>query len=596
MSSNGSIPPSMNPTPSGVSVCESEQTGVRHSLHHCYIWLGALRAAPIIFICGFSSLPGLTKLAEALGFISVNAFFAAVLLLLAFTVLICAVVMGARAWTYRYTWYEFDETEFSFYSGILNKRRTHVPYSKIQSVNERTSLLQRLAGVRTVNIDTAGGASNKALVISYVERSAAEYLRRELFRRKHIEGEGERVAAVAPSSLAGQGNVLDAAAAVMDDIRGVFAKDAVNTGVVTCEYRLGNKELLFSALCGRASFGLALATVMAALVVMATLAILAVLVDSTTFFAATGVPKSDLMLACGLTGFLLLLCLAMTWVTYLVGVCLSYGGFQARRRGGRIEVERGLITHVFNGIDVDRIQSVHIHQTFFQRLMRCCSVSYGRIGVASGEESSSSSSQSETDKLVVHPFLPIAEAWNVVQGLTPEYAHAPVASTPMPKVALRRAITRRAMLKGVGFWLAVVLLLLRAAVFAADAPAARGHAQFGGLAAATLMPGLLLCIAIAAIEVVGAFLWHRRSAFGFDGSGTIVVNGGYSTDTVIVPRKKMQYACLRTNPLQRHAGVATVLVCTAAGVRGRDERLIDVPIAEASAWLDWAQPEGDLAV
>lgn len=596
MSSNGPIPPNMNSAPLGASAYEPEQTGVRHSLHHCYIWLGALRAAPVIFICGFSSLPGLTKLAEALGFILVNAFFAAVLLLLAFTVLICGVVMGARAWTYRYTWYEFDETEFSFYSGILNKRRTHVPYSKIQSVNERASLLQRLAGVRTVNIDTAGGASNKALVISYVERSAAEYLRRELFRRKHIEGEGERIAAVAPSSLAGQGNVLDAAAAVMDDIRGVFAKDAVNTGVVTCEYRLGNKELLFSALCGRASFGLALATVMAALVVMATLAILAVLVDSTTFFAATGVPKSDLMLACGLTGFLLLLCLAITWVTYLVGVCLSYGGFQARRRGGRIEVERGLITHVFNGIDVDRIQSVHIHQTFFQRLMRCCSVSYGRIGVASGEESSSSSSQSETDKLVVHPFLPIAEAWNVVQGLTPEYAHAPVAGTPMPKVALRRAITRRAMLKGVGFWLAVVLLLLCAAVFAADATAARGHAQLGGLVAAMLIPGLLLCAAIAAIEVVGAFLWHRRSAFGFDGSGTIVVNGGYSTDTVIVPRKKMQYACLRTNPLQRHAGVATVLVCTAAGVRGRDERLIDVPIAEASAWLDWAQPEGDLAV
>lgn len=596
MSSNGPIPPNMNSAPLGASAYEPEQTGVRHSLHHCYIWLGALRAAPVIFICGFSSLPGLTKIAEALGFISVNAFFAAVLLLLAFTVLICGVVMGARAWTYRYTWYEFDETEFSFYSGILNKRRTHVPYSKIQSVNERASLLQRLAGVRTVNIDTAGGASNKALVISYVERSAAEYLRRELFRRKHIEGEGERIAAVAPGSLAGQGNVLDAAAAVMDDIRGVFAKDAVNTGVVTCEYRLGNKELLFSALCGRASFGLALATVMAALVVMATLAILAVLVDSATFFAATGVPKSDLVLTCGLTGFLLLLCLAMTWVTYLVGVCLSYGGFQARRRGGRIEVERGLITHVFNGIDVDRIQSVHIHQTFFQRLMRCCSVSYGRIGVASGEESSGSSSQSETDKLVVHPFLPIAEAWNVVQGLTPEYAHAPVASTPMPKVALRRAITRRAMLKGVGFWFAVVLLLLCAAVFAADAPAARGHAQLGGLVAAMLIPGLLLCAAIAAIEVVGAFLWHRRSAFGFDGSGTIVVNGGYSTDTVIVPRKKMQYACLRTNPLQRHAGVATVLVCTAADVRGRDERLIDVPIAEASAWLDWAQPEGDLAV
>ena len=596
MSSNGLIPPNMNPTSSGASAFEPEQAGVRHSLHHCYIWLDALRIAPIIFICGLSSLPGLAKLAEVLGFVSVDAFFAAVLLLLAATVLICGVVTGVRAWTYRYTWYEFDETEFSFYSGILNKRRTHVPYSKIQSVNERASLLQRLAGVCTVNVDTAGGANNKALVISYVERSAAEYLRRELFRRKSIEGEGERVVTAAPGAFAERGNVLDGAAAVMDDMRGIFAKDAVDTGVVTCEYRLGNKELLLSALCGRASFGLALAIAMVALIVAATLVILAVLVDSSTFFAVTGALKSDLMLACGLTGVLLLFCLAMTWVAYLVGVCLSYGGFQARRRGGRIEVDRGLITHMFSGIDVDRIQSVHIHQTFFQRLMHCCSVSYGRVGVASGEESSGSSSQPETDKLVVHPFLPIGEAWNVVQSLTPEYAHAPVASTPMPKVALRRAITRRAVLKGVGFWLAVGLLLLCAASFAADATAVRGHAQFGGLAAVTLMPGLLLCAAIAAIEVVGAFLWYRRSAFGFDSSGTIVVNGGYSTDTVIVPRRKMQYACLRTNPLQRHAGVATVLVRTAAGVRGCDERLIDVPIAEASDWLDWAQPKGNRAV
>lgn len=365
MSSNGPIPPSMNPTSSGASAFESEQAGVRHSLHHCYIWLDALRVAPIIFICGLSSLPGLAKLAEVLGFVSVDAFFAAVLLLLAATVLICGVVTGVRAWTYRYTWYEFDETEFSFYSGILNKRRTHVPYSKIQSVNERASLLQRLAGVCTVNVDTAGGANNKALVISYVERSAAEYLRRELFRRKSIEGEGERVVTAAPGAFAEQGNVLDGAAAVMDDMRGIFAKDAVDTGVVTCEYRLGNKELLLSALCGRASFGLALAIAMVALVVVATLVILAVLVDGSTFFAATGALKSDLMLACGLTGVLLLFCLAMTWVAYLVGVCLSYGGFQARRRGSRIEVERGLVTHVFSGIDVDRIQSVHIHQTFF---------------------------------------------------------------------------------------------------------------------------------------------------------------------------------------------------------------------------------------
>ena len=91
-------------------------------------------------------------------------------------------------------------------------------------------------------------------------------------------------------------------------------------------------------------------------------------------------------------------------------------------------------------------------------------------------------------------------------------------------------------------------------------------------------------------EAVGAVLWHRRSAFGFDTAGTTVVNGGYSTDTVIIPRKKMQYAAIRTNPLQRHAHVATVCLRTAAGVQGRTERLIDVPVTQAVSWLSWAEP------
>ncbi len=112
------------------------------------------------------------------------------------------------------------------------------------------------------------------------------------------------------------------------------------------------------------------------------------------------------MLACGLTGVLLLFLFGND-VGCLSGWRMPFlRRLQARRRGSRIEVERGLITHMFSGIDVDRIQSVHIHQTFFQRLMHCCSVSYGRVGVASGEESSGSSSQPETDKLVVHPFCP----------------------------------------------------------------------------------------------------------------------------------------------------------------------------------------------
>lgn len=573
----------------------SGEVGKRHRLHHCYIWLGTVRVAPIIYICGLSSLQGLIALAEFLGFASIYAVVAAFFLLLGMTLAICALIMGFRAWAYRYMWYEFDETEFSFYSGILNKRRTHMPYSKVQSVNERASLLQRLAGVCTVTIDTAGGANNKAVMISYVERSAAEYVRRELFRRKRAETECEVLSAASGQPIQVRGNVLDTAASVMDDMRGVFAKEEVDTGAVTCEYGLDNKQLFLAALCSKSSFALAVLALASAFATVLCLAIDLNLMNERAVSVAVGMAKSDFLAACAATGLMVAGCLLVAWAVYMVSTCLSYGGFRARRRGNRIEVERGIVTHVFSGIDVDRIQSVHVHQTFFQRLLHCCSVSYGKVG-AEGNEESGSASRSETEKLVVHPFLPLVEAWGLVEGLTPEYAHAAPAAIKLPKVALRRAITRRVVVKGVGFWAA---LLLGALYLAACVAYERGFItpiELGNLVVAAFVPGISLCVVFALIEAVGAVLWFRHSAFGFDESGTAMVNGGYSTDTVVVPRKKMQYACIRTNPLQRHAGVATVAVQTAAGIHGRSERLIDVPVTDASGWLDWAQPAGASAV
>ena len=151
-------------------------------------------------------------------------------------------------------------------------------------------------------------------------------------------------------------------------------------------------------------------------------------------------------------------------------------------------------------------------------------------------------------------------------------------------------------MKGFGFWFAVCLGMLYMAACVAYSGGFVTSVELGNLVVAAFVPGISLCIAFALVEAVGAVLWFRRSAFGFDESGTTVVNGGYSTDTVVVPRRKMQYACIRTNPLQRHAGVATVVVRTAAGVHGRSERLVDVPITDASVWLDWAQPADSSAV
>lgn len=639
-------PPTTSPVP---GIPTPDEVEGRHKLHHSYIWLGSLRALPSILIAlltvGFSSIASLVAGGGVPGqpFSGPTFIVLVVLGILLFIVLIFALCVGFTAWSWRYIWYEFDDTEFSYYSGILNKKRVHVPYQKVQSVNEKATLLQRAAGVCTVVIETAGGSANKAVRVAYVERSAAEVIRRELYLRKRLMNAGAAApgtaprpgneagpvsAAAAPGALgavspaaapvaggsapvltaapaaapAGSApapvpgtapyaaNALDAPAALMDDLRGVFAGDAVDTGEVTCEFGLTNKELVLSAVTGKSSFIIVLVGLVASLSSVISLVADAGLVSTEdAVYEQAWLSLSAAGPAAALAGALaIVVAFAVAWVVYLVGALLSYGGFRARRRGSRIEVERGMLTHLFSGVDVERIQSVHIHQSFFQRLLKCCSVSYGRIAAGPDEYGSNSSSDAD-DKLVVHPFVPLSRAYEVISQLTPEFATLPEPERPVSPRALRRSITRRAIFQGGGFWLAVSALIcvicvgvLRTVGAITDADASFLHVGIASL--------LILAALIFVVEVIGAVLWYRRASFGMDARCAVLVNGGYSVETTFLPRTKIQLAGTRSNPLQRHAHVATLFAKSAAGVGGQKERLIDVSETDAALWRDWVRP------
>lgn len=654
----------------------------RHKLHHSYIWLSAVRSLPYVLVALVVSIgPAAGSLIEDLGNIDASnmglpiIFGATVLFLL----ILEGIIIGAAAIGYRYRWYEFGVSEFSSYWGIFNKNRSHIPYQRIQSVNEKMSLLQRIVGVCTVTVETAGGENNKALVIPYVEKSAAERIRREVFMRKSLmasgltpqeadermqalvaqermQAEGSFAAANVPVGLNGfsgavgtpgapippwelqaqqqavlqaqqqavlqqtqqmpqgvpqqiqqgafpqsqQGaspttNVLDMPADVMDDMRGIFAHAEVDTGKVTCEFGLSNKELLLSALSSKTSFAFVLLGVISALATL-----LGGLVDARIISSSEAVYSAAWQAMSSSFGMLFLLfilgILLVLWLISVGSSCLTYAGFRSRRRGNRIEVERGLITHVFSGMDVERIQSIHIHQSFFQRLLKCCSVAYGRVGAMEENGNSDGANSSEADKLVVHPFLPLSRVQEVIEGLTPEYRTLPQPTRHVDKKALRRALTRRVIWQGLGFWLLVVLVCTWAelGVFVSSELSQEFFPGMTLLQVMLLITGIVgaLIVVIAVFEAINAVLWYRLAAMGWDRFGFTIVNGGFSTDSVTIPRTKIQAALIRTNPLQRHAKVASVIVNTAAGVGSTRHRLIDVSRGDAEEWLTWACPRG----
>lgn len=621
------------------------QAAERQHVHSSYIWLGSLRAVGLVlFVLVVSSISSIASLIELASDGLSGAIAGLVLagLAVGFVVLLFGVIVLVHFLAYRHLWYEVGPEEFSLYSGILSKKRVHVPYQRIQSVDQRASLLQRIFGVCNVTIDTAGGAANKAVLVPYLTKQQADLLRAELFARKQglanagamanaaVGAAPANAAVAAPAaagaipagstgvasqacpqsapgtiaaaasapatSAAGTANVLDAGEAIWDALgHGAFAGSAVDAGAVTYEYGLTNKELVFTGLSNNTAFVVAVLVVMGALAQTIDLITDIVpgsedVVTGTIGSLATSMAAGPL-LAMAIGGIIAVA--VVVWAASMIGACIGYGGFHARRRGDRIEVERGLLQHQIQGVSIARVQSVVVKQSLIRRLLGYCELSLGKVDAAS-EESNQKQNGLAAQGLIVHPFVKMERVPEILAGLVPEFSDRPAELQGLPKVALRRGIVRRAIWQGGGFWLAVVVAVCQAVLnLVVSEPGVlvspEDYWAVGFMNAAAIA---LYCVAavLLALDVVGAVLWQRSSGFGVNRRFMSVVNGGLSTETVTFPRQKIQYGFTKTNPLQRHAGTATLHARTAAGVGGTTVRLIDVETAAADGWLAWLEP------
>ena len=609
----------------------------RHHVHHSYIWLESVRTIFIIAVCvvvaNFSTIIGLVAeegMGAEAGFImAVAGIGTLVVILITF-----GIVAGLRVVGYKHLYFTVGPDEFTLCSGIFNKKQVHVPYQRVQSVDQRATLLQRLFGVCTVSIDTAGGAANKAVVAPYVTKAQAEWLRAELYNRKNAlaaqaavasgmagagdpipQSVGAGIAAMAQGaatfagnvpSPAAAGNVLDVGAEAWNQVGGVFAGPAQDTGRVTYEYGLTNKELFLAGLSNTTSVGLIFAGL-----VVGVLQIVGFIFD-VMGGAADGAVESALVFAgsqasaylIGAVSAGVIVLVLVLWVLSAVGSCIGYGGFKARRRNNRIEVEYGLLQHTFQGIDIDRVQSVVVKQSFIRRLLGYCELSLGKIDAGTDEDSSNQKNTLANQGIIIHPFVKMNRVPEILAGLVPEFSDLPHEAKPVAKVALRRAVLRQSIWFGGGFWLAVFAVACMAGLAALVGGIESGAIlleegderligllyTFGG---GVLVILLVLAAILFIVDVVNAVLWARESSFAYNHRFMQVSNGGLSRETVSFPRQKIQFGCTKSNPLQRRAGTDTLLATTAAGSGGTTTTLIDASHADAMAWLDWLKPGGN---
>lgn len=594
----------------------AELSGARQHVHHTYIWLGGLRAFFFVVLAiAVSSLSSIISLvmevshgANLRGAMAVPLLIGGGLVLL---IVLFGIVVGVRAWSYRHLYYEVGPSEFSVCSGIFNKKRVHVPYQRIQSVDQRATLVQRIFGVCSVSIDTAGGSNNKAIVIPYVTKNQAENLRRELFARKQwavqggevgvagVTGTADPIGAATATTQTGAtapGNILDVGDEAWREVGGVFAGDAVFTGTVSYEYGLSNKELLLSAISGNAGFVAVLVVVVAGLLQLAS-SVFELFpgsgdgaVEIATSIAAR--QGTEVLVAWAVGGIIVVALVG--WALSVLSTCLSYGGFHARRRDDRIEVEHGLLQHQFQGVSVERVQSVEVKQTLIRRLLGYCSITLGKVDAAQDSDDGTKAKGGVQRGVVIHPFVKKDRVPEMLHGLLPEFADLPTEKTPVAPVALRRGLIRRCLWQGSGFWLAVCTVALQALfhwLVGVDADMTSGDdALLLGWVDMIAIALYVVAAALFVLDAINAVLWFRESSFGVNERFMTVTNGGFTIAAVTFPRNKIQFGYTKTNPFQRMAHTASIHARTAAGVGGTTVRLIDAREPDATTWLTWVKP------
>lgn len=571
--------------------------GEKHRVHHSYIWLSVVRTTAILLffflVSSASSIASLiSELSDSFGDPEESAvLLIASLLCIGAVILIAAIVFLCYWLSYKNLYYVITADEFNLYKGVINKTRVHVPYNKIQSVDQKATLLQRIVGVRTLYIDTAGGSNNKSIIVPYLTKHDAEWLRSELFARKSIAlGEKTDTPSInAPQ----QTNVLDVGQKMWDDIGGVFAGESYVDASASFEYGLTNKELVLAGLSNRTSFILILFGIILALSqVFGTF--LDIFPDQEDVFDSVVSDAGSAMMGMGILALasLLIGILIVVWIIGIIGTCIGYGGFKATRRANRIEVQYGLLQHTFQGVDVDRVQAVIVKESFIRRIFGYCEISLAKVDAAS--EGDSSNQKMPSEGIVVHPFVKLSKVPEILKGLIPEFAYSPSEEHKVAPVALRRAIIRRCIIQGPGFWIAVFTLIFQiciAPLFATDPLMIDDEIVYVyGFFDAMCAFLYSVAIVVTILNLIGAILWARGSSFSYDRRFTQVVNGGYSTTTTTIPKRKIQFGDERTNPLQRLAKTATLNIRTAAGIGGTTVTLIDAASKDVENWLVWLEP------
>jgi putative membrane protein len=302
--------------------------------------------------------------------------------------ILTGLVGGVFSW-WRFT-YRLADGELHIKQGVFVRKKLYMSRDRIQVIDISAGLIQRIFGLVSVEVKTAGSTSKEAK-ISAVTRPEAERLKAMLRSTdEQLEQEQEKAAELDPEKI----------------------------------YRLSMKDLLIAS-SSSGNLGIALSIVGGAY------SQIDQLIDEEQMvrFFEWAMPAS---VGASLVISTLLFILFVSWTLSFLGTLIKYYDFTLEVKKDELVIRRGLFEQKQITVPYNRIQAIRIREELLRQPFGYASVMLESAGYG-GEE--------QLNSATLFPLLKKENVSSFIKEVVPEY-YTSVSTVKPPAVALRRYLLR----------------------------------------------------------------------------------------------------------------------------------------------------------
>lgn len=305
---------------------------------------------------------------------------------------------------YLYT-YSYEEGYLHIKRGLVFKKERSLKKERVQTVNIRTGLLQRLLDVATVRIETAGGGMESEVILKAVKMEEAQRIRSYL--ESGPKSKSYTTDEESTKTTSGTGSEHDTeygiTASYVLPMREIFLAGATS----------GRFMLLFSFIA--AAFSQFYPYIPEYI---------------TDLLIEQLIPESstDILLVV----IILLSLLILSWLVSVLAYMVKYANFTIHRQHEYLKISWGLIEQKEFTLKINRIQALSIQEGLFRQPFGLCAIN---------SEVAGGGLRDQEYVTIICPLLHKRELATFLEQILPEYK-IPASMTSVPRRARKRYLFR----------------------------------------------------------------------------------------------------------------------------------------------------------